>query len=75
LKAIQHLKEKGELEFTPRDIGKLIKEIQDDITEEEKENILNFLWNEFGKELLRNAVKGFPEFYKRYLAERNFNKS
>jgi hypothetical protein len=75
LKAIQHLKEKDELEFTPRDIGKLIKEILRDIIEEEKENIKDFLWKEFGEELLRNAIKGFPEFYKRYLIEQNFNKN
>lgn len=71
-KAIQHLAEKGELEYAPRDIGKLIKEIQNDITEEEKENIKEFLWNEFGQELLRSSTRNFPEYYKRYLLARAF---
>lgn len=71
-KAIQHLRDSGELENAPRDIGKLIKEIQNDITEEEKENIKEFLWNEYSKEILGYAIKGFPEFYKEYLLKENF---
>jgi len=66
-KAVQHLREKGELEFEPRDIGKLIKEIQRDIMEEEKESIKGMLWQEFGKDVLRTAIKGFPETYKEWL--------
>jgi hypothetical protein len=68
-KAIQHLRDSGLLTESPKDIGNLIKEIQKDITDEEQDNIKNFLWNYYGDELLRNAVKGFPEFYKRYLVE------
>lgn len=67
-KAIQHLRDSGLLQESPKDIGNLIKEIQKDITEEEQDNIKNFLWNYYGDELLRNSVRGFPEFYKRYLA-------
>jgi hypothetical protein len=70
LKAIQHLNEKNELEFTPRDIGKLLCEFSKDLEEECQEDIKNFLWNEFGKELLRDAKKGFPEFYKEWLLSR-----
>ena len=68
-KAIQHLRDSGELENSPRDIGKLLIEIKKDITEEEQEIIKEFLWREFGEELLRNSIRGFPEFYKRHLAE------
>lgn len=71
-KAIQHFKEKGELENSPRDIGKLLKEIQIDIEAEEKEDIKNFLWKEFGQEVLRYSTKGFPEFYKKELLKRAF---
>lgn len=67
LKSIQHLKEKGELENSPRDIGKLLKEIKEDIAAEEKENIMKFLWREFGDELLRKSTAGFPEWYKEHL--------
>jgi len=63
-KAIQHLKEKGEYTGTPKDIGKLMKEIQEDIKAEEMDIIKNFLWKEFGQEVLRTACNGFPEWFK-----------
>lgn len=66
-KAIQHLREAGTLEASPKDIGNLIKEIRRDITEEEKENIKVQLWAIFGDDVLRNSVKGFPEWYKEQL--------
>ena len=71
-KAVQHLREAGVLEGSPRDIGKLIPEIQRDITEEEKEVIKNFLWREFGSDVLRTAIRGFPEWYKNQLLENAF---
>jgi len=71
-KAIQHLAEIGELENSPRDIGKLIKEIQRDIAEEEKQNIMEVLYREYGGEVLRKSIAGFPEWYKVQLAERSF---
>jgi hypothetical protein len=46
-KAIQYLRDKGELEQSPRDIGKLIERVQQDIVEEEKENIKDFLYTKF----------------------------
>lgn len=66
-KAIQHLTEKGELTSSPKDIGYLIKEVKEDISQEEKENIKDFLWKEFGDEVLRESVKGLPEWYKEKL--------
>lgn len=71
-KAIQHLKEKGELKNSPQDIGKLIKEIQEDISAEEKDDIKNFLWKEFGAEILRYSTGGFPEWYKEQILKRSF---
>ena len=72
-KAIQHLRDDGILINDPKDIGILLKEIQRDIIEEEKETIKNFLWSEFGKELLRHSVRGFAEYYKEKLLSRSFN--
>lgn len=66
-KAIQHLKEKGELENSPRDIGKLLKEINIDIEQEEKEDIKDWLYNEFKSEILKKSTIGFPEYYKNNL--------
>ena len=72
-KAIQHLRDTGQLENSPRDIGKLIKEIQHDIADEEKDNIKDFLWREFGREVLANSTKGFPEWYKEHLLQSAFS--
>lgn len=72
MKSIQHLKEKGELENAPRDIGKLIKEIRSDIIEEEKDNIKNELYKIFADDILRKATRGFPEFYKEQLLKKSF---
>jgi len=71
-KAVQHLRDNGVLEKSPRDIGKLIKEVQEDICEEEIDNIKEFLWREFGREVTRYAVRGLPEWYKEQLVENNF---
>ena len=73
-KSIQHLRDSGELENSPRDIGKLIRAIKDDITEEEKDNIKEFLWKEFSPEVLRYATSKFPEYYKEKLLKAAFEK-
>jgi hypothetical protein len=71
-KAVQHLKEKGEIEGEPRDIGKLMKEVSLDIIAEEKEAILKVLWEEFGKEVVRVGVHGLAEWYKNELVKKAF---
>jgi hypothetical protein len=72
-KAVQHLKESGTLEESPKDIGNLMKEVKNDIVTEEKENIKAFLWQEFGEELLRTSIAGIPEWYKKKLAENSLS--
>lgn len=71
-KAIQHLQEKGELEHAPRDIGKLLNEIKEDIIEECKEEIKEQLWKIFSRDILRTATKGFPQYYKEKLLDDSF---
>ena len=66
-KAVQHLRDAGTLEQSPRDIGGLIKEVRRDIGEECEVEIKDFLFREFGDELLRGAIKGLPEWYKEKL--------
>lgn len=73
-KAVQHLKEEGRLVNSPKDIGNLIVEVQKDIGQEEKENIKKFLWKEFGKEVLRGATRGMPEWYKKEILKSSFNR-
>lgn len=70
-KAVQHLRDNGELTEQPKDIGSLIKEVHRDITDEDMETIKDFLWNEFGKDLLRRSTAGLPEWYKDKLDEAN----
>lgn len=71
-KAIQHLRENNELENAPRDIGKLMKEIERDLKEEESDNIKNELYKIFIGDIIRKTRRGFPEFYKELLAKKAF---
>lgn len=72
-KSIQHLREAGLLENSPRDIGSLIKAVPQDILEEcateIKEELFKFAW----KEIARCVTRGLPEYYKEKLLEKQFN--
>ncbi len=72
-KGIQRLIESGDITYDPRDIGKLIVDIQKDVVVEEKENIKDKLWELQGSEVTRSCIQGFPEYYKRWLLERSNN--
>lgn len=67
-KALQKLRDSGEMQQHPRDIGGLLKILHKDLEEEDKEVIKEQLWNAFSKDIKRAAVRNFPEAYKRYLA-------
>lgn len=71
-KAIQHLKENDELENDPKDIGKLIKEIQEDVQAECKEEIKNKLWSYAWPSIQRIITLKFPEYYKELLMKKQF---
>jgi hypothetical protein len=68
-KAWQHLQEEGKLSHTLRDIPLLIAESQRDLQEEEKENIKEQLWRIYDREMMRNSIRGLPEWYKQKLLE------
>lgn len=72
-KAYQHLRDSGNLEHGPRDIGVLIKEAQNDIIRECEEEIKEALWDYAKSHITRGAVKGLPEWYKSLLVERQFD--
>jgi len=63
-KAIQHLRDNGTLLGNPKDIGPLIKEVRNDIIEEEKDNIKDKLWNIYMNDFLAMATNGLPQYYK-----------
>jgi hypothetical protein len=66
-KAIQHLEERGELTNEPKDIGPLLKEISQDILDEESDAIKDLLFKHFWKRIAKGATYGFSEWYKRKL--------
>jgi hypothetical protein len=67
-KAVEHLRDAGLLEGTPRDIGKLVVEVPNDIEREAQHEIIARLWNWAWPTIRRNAVKGLAEWYKDRLA-------
>jgi hypothetical protein len=71
-KAIQRLRDSGKLTDSPKDIGLLIKSVQDDIQEEEKEAIKDKLWTQISGDFNRGVVRGLPEYYKEYLMKKQF---
>lgn len=74
-KAVQHLREAGQLTDTPKDIGALVKEAQADVLKEEREWISEQLVNHFLPQIIRGSIAGLPEWYKEKLAESAFSES
>lgn len=68
-KAIIHLAEEGKLTNSPADIGPLMKEISRDFEETNKQGLQEALYACFRKQILRSVTSGFPDYYKRALAE------
>lgn len=71
-KAIQHLAEKGELDNSPKDIGKLMAECQQDIKKECEDEIKSMLYTWAIGHILRGVTGGLPEWYKAKLLENQF---
>jgi hypothetical protein len=63
-KAVQHLKEKGLCEGTPRDIGLLMREIHGDIEVEDSQQIAEALLKHFLPTIKRAVCAGFADWYK-----------
>lgn len=73
-KAVQHLRDGGTLDNSPRDIGALIKEVPTDVRKECEEEIKNALFAYAWPTIQRGVIRGLPEWYKRRLAESAFKK-
>lgn len=71
-KAIQHMRENGILDESPKDIGKLIQEVSLDINTECQDEIKDILFKHFWKTISRGVTTGLPEWYKQKLAEKVF---
>lgn len=68
-KAVQHLRDDGRLEGSPKDIGALIKEVQADIAKECEDYIKDRLFTHFHGRINRAVVAGVPEWYKQRLLD------
>lgn len=73
-KAVQHMKERGELEWSPRDIGNLIREIQADTKKECEDEIKDALFKHFWPKIQRGIIAGAPEWFKEQLLASAFEK-
>lgn len=67
-KAVQHLRDSGKLDGSPKDIGPLMAEVKRDIEKEEKESIAEALVARFMPDIVRGATGGIAEWYKAELS-------
>ena len=72
-KAVQHLREAGRLEGSPRDIGSLFREVPEDLRRECGEEIREALFQWAWSRISRGASAGLAEWYKERLLEAQFN--
>jgi hypothetical protein len=68
-KSVQHLRDAGKLEQSPRDIALLLKEVEADIQKECAEEIREKLWQWGWHKIARGSKAGLPEWYKNHLLE------
>lgn len=73
IKAVQHLRDNGELKGEHADIGPLMKEVKRDVIEEEQDWILEKLREYFMPRIVRGVGRGLPEWYKAALAVSQFD--
>jgi len=71
-KAVQHLQEKGALEGSPRDIGKLIPATGQDIKDECEAEIKQMLFDWAWPDVQRGVISGVAEWYKEELLKKQF---
>jgi len=63
-KAVQSMREAGILQVSPRDIGPLLDVVRKDIVEEETDNIKEWLYRYYIKQIQQFAISGMPQWYK-----------
>lgn len=71
-KAVQHLREAGQLAGEPKDIAALFREVPEDIERECAEEIKAALWEWAWPRIRRGITAGLPEWYKERLLEQQF---
>lgn len=71
-KAVQHLRDAGNLECSPRDIGALMREVPADVLKECEDEIKAALFRHHWPAIKRGITGGLPEWYKDRLAQSAF---
>lgn len=71
-KAVQHLKESGRLDGSPKDIANLMKEAVQDVESECSQEIRDKLFEYAWPKIKRSVIKGLPEWYKGELLTKQF---
>lgn len=71
-KSVQHLREAGQIEDSPRDIGILMKEVNLDVLKECKEEIKEELFKQAWPRISRIITAGLPTWYKKELLKEQF---
>jgi hypothetical protein len=74
-KAVFHLRDRGMLTQSPRDIGPLMKEVQQDLSAEEMDFIKTKLAEWATPRILRASTSGLPEWYKEKLLKDTFKET
>ena len=72
-KAVQHLRDNGELKSSPQDIGALLKEIELDLEKEIVDDMSKLLVRWAMPHVVRGVKAGLPEWYKDKLVKDTFN--
>lgn len=72
-KSIIHLKELGQLENSPKDIGKVIAEVPKDLLAEAEDEIKQALFDWAYKDIVRGINRGLAEYYKELLFKSQFD--
>jgi hypothetical protein len=73
MKAVQHLRERGEIDDSPRDIAKIMTEVPADIDKECRNEIAWALYAWAWPKIRRAVSRGLPDWYKNELLKRQFD--
>jgi hypothetical protein len=73
-KAVLHMRERGQIQDSPRDIGQLIQEVPEDIRKECEDEIKAQLFAWAWPHIRRQVTRGLPEWYKDELLRLQFSR-
>ena len=72
-KAVQHMRDEGKLEGSPKDIGPLLRAVVEDIQKECEDDIKQIVWAWAWSKMKHGLGAGLPEWYKQRLLNEQFS--